>query len=320
MKAAYRDQYCPPQELTIKELPLPTPASNEVLVKVKACTVNRTDIAILTGEPAIIKLFTGFPKPKLKVTGTDFAGVVEAVGDQVISFKPGDKVWGFKDNGWGTHAQYITLKANQPVMHMPQTHTFDQAAASAEGAHYAYNFISKVHLHPGMKVMLNGASGAIGSAALQFLKYFQTNVTAICGTKNVDLIQSLGADRVIDYEKEDFTRDEEKYDFVFDAVGKSTFSKCKKLLKPKGVYISSELGAGGQNPLLAIFTSFTGGKKVIFPVPFNIKRSMSFVIELAEKGKFKPLIEKAYPLQEISEAFQYVASGQKTGNVIIHFD
>ena len=320
MKAAYRDLYCSAQDLTIKDLTAPTPTANELLIKVKSCTVNRTDIAVLTGKPAIMKLFTGFPKPKLKITGTDFAGVVEAVGDQVTSFKPGDSVWGFNDIGLGTHAQYITLKADQPVMHIPQQFTFDQAAACAEGAHYAYNFISKVQMIPGMKVMLNGASGGIGSAALQFLKFFQTQVTAVCGTKNLNLIKSLGADRVIDFENEDFTRDVEKYDFVFDAVGKSTFGKCKKLLKPNGVYISSELGPGGQNPLLAMLTSITGGKKVIFPVPFNIKRSMTFVIELAEKGKFKPLIEKTYPLHEISEAFQYVASGQKTGNVIIHFD
>lgn len=168
--------------------------------------------------------------------------------------------------------------------------------------------------------MLNGASGAIGSAALQFLKYFQVKVTATCSSQNLENIEALGADRVIDFEKEDFTLDQEKYDFVFDSVGKSTFAHCKKILKPRGVYLSSELGPGGQNPFLALATPMLGGKKVIFPVPANIKRSLAFVQELATQGKFTPLIDRTYPLAEISNAFQYVASGQKTGNVIIQYE
>jgi len=317
MKAAVRTQYGPPEVLSIREGDTPEPESNEILVKVHTATVNRTDCGILWGKPVIIRLFAGLSEPKLATTGTDFAGEVEAVGSDVTRFQVGDRVWGFDDNGLASHAQYLTTPEDKPVTTIPEGISYEQAAASAEGAHYAYNFINKVKLQPDSKVMLNGATGAIGSAALQFLKYHGTYVTATANTKNVDLIKSLGADRVIDYEQEDFTLDYDRYDFVFDAVGKSTFGKCSPLLQPGGVYISSELGPGAQNPFLALATPLLGGKKVRFPVPLNVPRSLEFTRKLLREGKFRPIIDRTYPLAEVREAFDYVNSGQKTGNVII---
>jgi NADPH:quinone reductase-like Zn-dependent oxidoreductase len=267
-------------------------------------------------KPFIMRFFTGLFKPRSPFTGTDFAGKIEAVGRNVTTFKPGDQVWGFADDA-GSHAQYIKLAANKAIMIMPNVFSYEQAAASAEGAYYALNFMNKVKISAGKKVLLNGATGAIGSALLQFLKHVDAHVTAVCNTKNMELVRSLGADQVIDFTKEDFTKDTGQYDFVFDAVGKSTFARCKPLLKKGGIYISSDLGPGCQNPFLAIITAILPGKKVIFPIPVNIKGSLVFISELIEKEKFKPVIDRQYPLEDIVEAFKYVASGQKTGHVLI---
>lgn len=319
MKAAIRSKYGPPEVLSIEEAETPSPKENEILVRVHAATVNRTDCGILWGKPFVIKFFTGFPRPTSSTPGTDFAGEIMAVGKSVTAFQVGDKVWGFNDNGLASHAQYLTLPENEAVLKMPENITYEQAAASAEGAHYAYNFINKVQLKAGHKVLVNGATGAIGSAAVQILKYLGIQVVAVCNTKNVALVTALGADQVIDYQKEDFTNQVEKFDFVFDAVGKSTFAKCKPLLQPGGIYISTELGPNGENLYLPLITKILGGKKVIFPFPSNIKRSLLFMQNLLDKEKFKPVIDRKYPLEKIREAYEYVASGQKTGNVIITF-
>jgi NADPH:quinone reductase-like Zn-dependent oxidoreductase len=250
LKAAIRTTYGLPEDLSIQNIDIPTPKDHEVLIRVHATTVNRTDCAILTGKPLIMRLFTGLVNPTLPTPGSDFAGQIEAIGKAVTNFKVGDKVWGFDDNGLGSQAQYMTLSANKAIITMPENCSYAQAAASAEAAHYAYNFINKVNLKPGQKVLVNGATGGIGSAAVQMLTQMGIQVTAVVNTKNLELVKSLGANQVIDYTKEDFTKDTEKYDFIFDAVGKSTFGKCKHLLKPNGIYISSELGPGAQNPLL----------------------------------------------------------------------
>jgi len=195
--------------------------------------------------------------------------------------------------------------------------TYEQAAASTEGAYYAYNFINKVNLKNGQKVLVNGATGGIGSAAIQFLKYFGANITAVCNTKDFELVKSLGADKVIDYTKEDFTKDNQKYNYIFDAVGKSSFAKCKPLLQPGGVYMSSELGFMAQNIFFALITPIIGNKKVIFPIPTDLKGSIIFIKMLIEKGKFKTVIDRKYPLEQIVEAYRYVEKGQKVGNVVI---
>ncbi len=317
MKAAIRYQYGPPQQLSIREVPQPQPKANEILVRVYATTVNRTDCAVLTGWPLVMRAFTGLSKPKLPITGTDFAGQVEAIGQDVHDFKIGDKVWGFNDLGLGSHAQYLCIPAIGNVLKMPKNVSYETAVASAEAAHYAVNFLNKIKLHSGQRVLVNGGTGAIGSATIQLLKTMDIQVTAVCGTPHLATVQALGADQVIDYTAEDFTQLNEQFDFVLDAVGKSTFFKCKRLLKPGGAYISSELGPGWQNIFLALATPILGGKKVVFPLPVDIKKSMLTVKELIEAGKFRPLIDRSYPLEKISEAFEYVGSGQKIGNVII---
>ncbi len=317
MKAITRNQYGPPEVLQLTETEKPNPAANEILIKVYAATVNRTDCGILTGKPVVIRLFTGLSRPKTVTTGTDFAGLVEATGSEVTQFKPGDRVFGFDDNGLASHAEYLTITTKKGIAIIPGSISFEQGAASLEGAHYAYNFINKVKLKTGDKVMVNGSTGAIGSALVQFLKYQGAYVTATCNTKNLELIKSLGVDRIIDYTREDFTKDKEKYHYVFDAVGKSTFGRCKRLLLPNGIYISSEPGPGSQNPFLAIITPISGGKKVVFPIPTNIPRSMKYISDLLEKDKFKPVIDRKYSLDQTPEAFKYVASGQKTGNAVI---
>ena len=320
MLAVTRTKYGPPELLRIKEVDKPTPKGNEVLVRVYATTVNRTDCSILWGKPFLIKFATGLFKPKSPIPGTDFAGRVEAIGKNVQSFKVGDRVWGFNDQGLASHAQYMTIREDKALSIIPDHISYEQAAASPEGAHYAYNCITKIKLEAGQKVLVNGASGAIGSSAVQLLKHFGIDVTAVCNTKNLALVKSLGADRVIDYTKEDFTRDDQKFHFILDTVGKSTFGKCKPLLLPGGVYISSELGPRWENIYLPIITAITGGKKVIFPVPVNIKRSIALIKNLLEQGKFKPVIDRKYPLEKIAEAYNFVVTGQKTGNVVISLE
>ncbi len=317
MKAIVYTEYGPPDVLLLKDLEKPVPLENEVLIKVHAATVNRTDCAMLRAKPFIMRFFTGLFKPKRPVLGTEFAGEIEAVGKDVSLFKAGDRVFGFDDNGLSSYAQYMTMKEDMAFTKMPENIGYDQAAASCEGAHYAYNFIKKVVIKKGDKVLVNGASGGIGSAALQFLKYYGADVTAVCSSKNTELMESLGADRVIDYLKTDFTKDAQKYSFIFDTAGKSSFSKCRPLLKEGGVYISSELGPMAQNIFLPLLTAVTGKKKVIFPFPTDCMRSILFIKTLIEKGYFKTVIDRKYPLENISEAFRYVETGEKTGNVVI---
>ena len=249
--------------------------------------------------------------------GTEFAGEVEAVGAAVTLFKPGDRVFGFDDMVLSSYAQYLAIAENKGLTTIPGNIGYEQAAASCEGAHYAYNMINKTKLSSGQKVLVNGASGGIGSAAVQLLKYFGAHVVAVCNTKNLQLVKSLGADEVIDYTISDFTKAGEKYDFIFDAVGKSSFGKCRPLLNAGGVYLSSELGWMAENIFFAIFTPLTGNKKVIFPIPKDIKGSVLFIKKLMEEGKFKTVIDRKYPLEQIADAFRYVETGQKTGNVVI---
>jgi NADPH:quinone reductase-like Zn-dependent oxidoreductase len=326
MKAIVYTQYGPPEVLQLKEVEKPVPKENEVLVRVQVTTVNRTDCANLTAKPFIMRFSLGLFKPKNSILGTEFAGDIEAVGKAVTSFKVGDKVFGFDDGGISSYAEYLVVSEDKAMTTMPKDITYEQAAACVEGTHYAYNFINKVGLKSVHKVLVNGASGGIGSAMVQLLKYFSAEVTGVCNTKNIELVKSLGASRVIDYTKEDFTIDDEKYDFVFDSVGKSSYGKCKALLKPGGVYISSELGWMAQNLFFALITAIFGslpgqtGKKVKFPYPPNIKRSVLLVKKLIEEGKFRSVIDRSYPLEQIAEAFRYVLKGQKTGNVVIILD
>lgn len=303
--------------LEVVDAPEPEPRAGEVKIRVHAATVNRTDCGGLWGTPFVYRFFVGFPRPRHRATGTDFAGEIVAVGEGVTQWKVGNRVWGFDDNGAGSHAQWMTYAANKPMATIPAGTSYAQAAACAEGAHYAINFLNKVQLEAGQRVLVNGATGAIGSAAVQLLKHRGLHVTAVCAGPHMTAVRALGADRVIDFEHADFTSDAAKYQFVFDAVGKSTFGACKRLLEPRGVYISSELGPGGQNPLLALVTPWLGGKKVVFPFPVDIPRSLATIADLVDRGQFTPLIDRTHRLDEIREAFTYVASGRKIGNVVL---
>ncbi|MAL18848.1 MAG: NAD(P)-dependent alcohol dehydrogenase [Balneola sp.] len=317
MKAIVNDKYGGPEVLVMKEIPKPALAQNQVLVKVHASTVNRTDCAILRAKPFIMRFIHGMKKPKIQIPGTDFSGEIVSVGSSVSMYKAGDKVFGFNDTGLASKAEFMVLDEDDKFGKMPQGVSYEQAAATLEGVHYAYNFINKVDLKKGDKVLVNGASGAIGSALVQLLKYWEAEVTAVANTKNLGLMKSIGASTVIDYQQEDFTKTNGTFHYVFDAVGKSTFSKCKPLLKDSGVYISSELGPYIQNPFLALITSFSAGKKVKFPVPFDVKESIRIAAKLIEEGRYEAVIGRSYSLDQIQEAYQYVETGEKTGNVVI---
>ncbi len=320
MRAVIWTKYGAPDVLKLGEVEKPTPEENEVLIKVHATTVNRTDCATIRAKPFFMRLVTGLLKPKKEIPGTEFAGEVEAGGKSVSSLKTGDRVCGFDDEGSGAHAQFMTIQEDN-VITIPDNTSYTQAAASFEGAHYAYNFINKVALEKGQHILVNGATGAIGSAAVQLLKHFGVNVTAVCATKNIELVKSLGANRVIDYTKVDFTKDAQKYDLVFDTVGKSSFFKCRHLLLPGGVYISSDLGYMAQNIFLPLITPIIkpmlDNKTTIFPMPTDIRKSLLLIKKLIEDGQFKAVIDRELPLEQIVEAYRYVEKGHKTGNVVI---
>jgi NADPH:quinone reductase-like Zn-dependent oxidoreductase len=316
MKASIRRNYCSPGQIKIEQIEKPIAKDHEVLIKVYATTVNRTDCANLTAKPFIMRFVLGLFKPRKFITGTDFAGEVISIGKNVKSINIGDRVFGFNDTGSESQAEYLTtLEGN--VFPIPKGIDYKHATASLEGAHYAYSFIHKVKIKPGQRILINGATGGIGSALLQFVRQYDVKIAATCNTKNIKLVQALGADKIFDYTKEDFTDKDEKYDFIFDTVGKSTFGKCKSLLNAKGIYISSELGPNSQNVFYLLFNSISS-KKVIFPIPFNKKKTIPFIYNQLETGKFKPVIDREYQLADISKAYEYVIKGEKTGNVLIN--
>ena len=317
MKAIVHTNYGPPAVAKLTCVAQPLPKANELLVKVHASTVNRTDSGFRSAEYFISRFWSGLFRPKQQILGSEFAGVVETIGVQVTGFKVGDKVFGFNDINFGGHAEFLTIAETDAVIHMPQNISFEVAAALSEGAHYALVDIRAAKVKPGQNVMVNGATGAIGSAAVQLLKHFGAKVTAVCNTKNIALIKSLGADTVIDYQTQDFTKTDEKFDFIFDAVGKSSFGQCKPLLTNNGVYISTELGKNGENVFLALSTSLWGSKRLLFPIPSISKDDLLFLKELYEKGEFNPVIDRSYRLEQIVEAYTYVETGEKTGNVIL---
>ena len=317
MKAALHFNYGPPEVVQVMDIPKPEPKENELLIKVFATTVNRTDCGFRSAEYFVSRFFSGLFKPNNKILGSDFAGVVEATGKSVTAFKIGDKVFGFNDVTFGGHAEYLVIKETASIATIPEGVSFETAAAITEGSHYALCDIRAAKVKSGDDVLVYGATGAIGSAAVQLLKHFKANVTAVCNTKNVGLVKSLGADGVIDYQTEDFTKTTQQFDFIFDAVGKSSFAQCKPLLKPIGIYISTEPGKNGDNIWKALLTPLTGGKRVLFPLPTISKSDVEFLKQLVENGEFKPVLDKHYSLDQIVEAHRYVESQQKTGNVII---
>lgn len=317
MKAVVHTRYGSPEVLVLQEILQPVPGNKDILIKVFATTVNRTDCGFLRAKPFIVRFFSGLRKPKHTSLGNEFAGIITAVGSEVTSLKPGDRVFGFDDNMMGAHAQYMVLPEKAAIAVIPENMSYEEAAPMAEGAHYALCDLRAAKLKPGQHILINGATGAIGSAAVQLARYLGARVTAVCDTRNMSLVASLGAEVVIDYTKEDFTKRPYTFDVIFDAVGKSSFGKCRPLLVKNGLYISTELGYMSQNPLLALISPFYRGKKVLFPLPIITKEQVALFKELAEKGLYKPVIDRYYPIEKIREAFNYVETGQKIGNVVI---
>jgi NADPH:quinone reductase-like Zn-dependent oxidoreductase len=316
MKAAVRSKYGSADVLSIQEVEKPEPKENEILVKVYATTVNRSDHHALTGLPLFMRLATGIFKPKISITGSDFAGRVEVAGKKVTSFKPGDRVMGFIDMGLKSHAQYLALPESKAII-APATATYEETAACIEGAFYALSAINRMKPFAGQNALVIGGTGAIGSSFIQFLKHYGVSTTAVCAGEHGELVKSLGAHRIIDYKTQDFTKDTYRYDIVFDAVGNNSFVKCRHLLKKKGMYSST---GGFENIFWLFMTPILGGKKVIFAMPNNVNACLAFIRDLVENGKFKPVVDRKYPLEKIAEAYTYVESGQKIGNVIISME
>jgi NADPH:quinone reductase-like Zn-dependent oxidoreductase len=318
MKAAVRTRYGPPEVVRISEVPTPQAQPDEVIVRVHAATVNRTDCGFRAAEPWIVRFFSGITKPKATILGCEFAGELTEVGEGVSSFAVGDRVFGFSEDRFGAHAEYLSFPADGPIATVPADLPFDQVAPSTEGSHYALSAITMVAIGSGQHVLLNGGTGAIGSAAIQLLKDLGANITAVADTEHLELVRGLGAGRVIDRTVEDFTQDDQAYDVVFDAVGKSSFGRCKRLLKPNGIYLSSDLGPLSMNPVLALITPLFGGRRIRFPIPpKHTKQEVERIRSMIEAGTFLPVVDRRYPLEEIVEAYRYVETGQKIGNVVI---
>ena len=317
MKAAVYKSYGPPQVVSIQDIKIPDIGPDEMLIKVKASTVNRTDAGFRSAEYFISRFWSGLFVPKYKVLGCEYAGEVVKTGDLITQIKPGDRIFGFNDERFGGHAEYIRVKKNDAYALIPATFSYEEAAALTEGAHYALGNIraSKVKTHD--EAMVYGATGAIGSAAVPLLKYFGVRVTAVCPGKHVDLVKNLGADEVIDYQSQDYKLIQNKFSFIFDAVGKISFGQCRHLLTDTGIYISTELGPHGENVWKAILGSASTGKRILFPIPKTTKEDIELLGKLAAEGFWKPVIDRSYPLEDIVEAYKYVETGQKIGNVII---
>jgi len=317
INAAVHTRYGPPEVVAIRRIPCPVPKTDELLIKVHASTVNRTDCGFRSAEYFVSRFFSGLFRPKFTTLGCEFAGEIVSVGGAVKNFSPGQKVVGFNDVRFGGHAEYMTVNHNGAIGIMPASLTYKEAAPILEGSHYALCDIRAAGIAPGQRWLINGGTGAIGSAAVQLCTYFGAEVTAVCGSAHVELVRSLGASTVIDYTQEDFTQRDETYDVVFDAVGKSSFGACQRILKSNGMYMSTEFGPRHENPFLAIKGKFTSGKKVLFPLPTITKEDVALLISLVETGKFKPVIDRVYPLGRIVEAYRYVETGEKIGNVVI---
>jgi NADPH:quinone reductase-like Zn-dependent oxidoreductase len=318
MKASVFTKYGKPSVLQIKEIAKPIPKDNEVLVKIHATTVNRTDIAFRKPDHFLNRLFNGLFNPKKQVLGTEFSGEIEAIGNHVTTFKVGDQVFGINTMAFSTHAEYVCIPEHKSIALKPKNMSYEEAAAVCEGFIFANNYLKCIDFSTSPSILINGATGSIGSAALQLASFYGAkHITAVCNTKNIELIKSLGANNVIDYTKNDFTQITQQFNVVLDAVGKSTFFKCKKLLQPGGIYFSSELGPYSQNIFLALFTPLFSSRKVKFPIPTDSKKDIEFLKDMIESEKYKAIIDKTYPLSQILEATTYVESGEKTGNVVI---
>ncbi len=317
MKAQVYTKYGPPEVVHLATIAKPTVQKSDVLIKVMAASVNRTDSGFRSAEYFVSRFFSGLFNPKQPVLGCEFSGIVSEIGADVKKFKVGDRVFGFDDAGFGGHAAYKVIDENKGIAKIPEKIDFITAAALSEGSHYALGNIRAAKVDANHHVLVIGGTGAIGSAAIQLIKAIGAKVTAVCPGAFLETVKNLGADRVVDYQTQDFTQTDEQYEFIFDAVGKSRFSICKPLLKENGIYISTELGPGLENIFLAIKHQFTSGKKLLFPIPNFTQEDIKYLKLQAELGHFLPLIDRVYEFDQIVEAYRYVETGQKIGNVIL---
>lgn len=318
MKAIVYTKYGPPEVVKLEEVEKPTPKDNETLIKIYATTVNRTDCGFRKPEyMLIIRLIHGLVRPKRTILGSELAGEIEATGKDVKSFKRGDRVFGLAGGNFGAHAEYVCLPESAAIVTKPANMNYEEAAAVCDGAMLALSGLRMAHIQRGQKILIYGASGSIGTAAVQLARYYGAEVVAVCNTRNLEIVKSLGADEVMDYTKEDFTKINRTFDVVFDAVGKNSFSRCKNLIKSGGIYLTTDLGFLAQNLFLILWTSLIGNRKVILAIPKFGKQDIALLRDLIEAGDYKAVIDRQYPLDQIVEAYRYVEEGQKTGNVVI---
>jgi NADPH:quinone reductase-like Zn-dependent oxidoreductase len=315
MRAVVYERYGSPDVLRLAEVEQPIPKEDEVLVRIYATTVTRTDCGLRGADYFISRFVTGLRRPKQKILGLELAGDVAAVGAAVSQFAVGDHVFGV--SGSGAHAEYICLREDRPLAHKPTGMTFEEAAAVCDGASLALACLRGADLRTGRTILIYGASGSVGTAAVQLAKYFGADVTAVCSTKHVELVRSLGADRVIDYTQDGFTKNGQMYDVIFDAVGKSSFRRCRRSLKPGGIYLETDLGFLWHVPLLALLTRRIGDKRVKLGITQYSKKDVFFLKELIEAGKYRAVIDRRYSLEQVVEATKYVETGQKAGNVVL---
>lgn len=321
IKAIVYENYGPPEVLQLKEIVKPAPKDNEVLIKMQATTVTAGDVRMRKPDPPLmVRMVAGIFKPKNKILGVDIAGIIEETGKDVTIFKKGDAVFGsVYGSSVGTYAEYICAPEKSVLAIKPAKIGFQEAAAIFFGGHTALHFLRKGNIQSGEKVLIYGASGSLGTYAVQLSKYFGAEVTGVCSSSNLELVKSLGADHVIDYTKEDFTKNRETYDIIFDTVGKSPFWGCVRSLNGNGRYLRS-VHMSLKPLLMGIWTTMVSNKKVIGGVAHEYKEDLIFLGELVEKNKLKPVIDKVYPLEEMVEAHRYVERGHKKGNVVISFE
>ena len=316
MRAVIWDRYGPPEVLRIENVPQPAPGPDEVLIQVRATTVNRTDTEVRAGQPAAARIASGFPRPRRawRILGTEVAGVVAAKGPRVSEFAVGDEVFGVNAYRFGTHAEFVCMRESAALAHKPSGASFDEAAAVCDGAILALGCLRHADLKEGRSILVYGASGSIGTAAVQLARYFGADVTAVCPAASSGLVQSLGADHVIDFAQDDFTKNGQAYDAVFDAVGKVSFRQCKGSLKPGGKYLATDHLS---NLPRSLWTRLSD-RQVVFPIPPRYtKQDVLFLKQLMETGKYRAVIDRRYPLEQVLEATRYVGTGQKIGNVVL---
>ncbi|WP_413717239.1 NAD(P)-dependent alcohol dehydrogenase [Silicimonas sp. MF1-12-2] len=314
MTAVVFERYGSPDVLSLQTVPRPFPSNGEVRVKVHASTVNRTDTATLRAHPFFARAMTGLMRPKMRILGMDFAGEIDLLGEGVGAFEVGDRVFGISPDSFGAHAEYLCMPSDGAIAHISERLPYHQAVVG-EGAWYA-NGTTQI-LSEGKRCLIYGASGAIGTAAVQLAKARGAHVTAVVGTRHIDLPGPLGADRVVNYETEDFTNLGETFDLVFDAVGKTSFFECRHLLTEDGIFSATDLGPGWSNIILSAFYGATGSGRVRIPFPEDAPGFIRHLAGLISKGKYHGVFDRRVAFDDITEAFRYVETGQKTGIVVI---